>query len=120
MTSNFFFTIIYCFFPRLKYYIHFRVIFNIKIEKGMNLNASFASLARHLRSTMIDSNRCYTVIVERIHTPPNQKKDKDQRKFNLKSKHFQYKFVDCLHNRKWGNVDLILTEYVDGKCFFFY
>ena len=61
--------------------------------------------------------RFYTVIVERYVPPLTVKKNIDQRNTNLKSKHFQYKFVDCLHNKKWGNVDLILTEYVEGKTY---
>lgn len=59
--------------------------------------------------------RFYTVIVERHVQPLTVKKGIDQRKTKLKSKHFQYKFVDCLHTKKWGNIDLILTEYVEGN-----
>ena len=59
-------------------------------------------------------SRCYTVIVERCINVPLSKKGMDPRKYNLKSAHYQYKFVDCLHNKKWGNIDLILTEYVEG------
>lgn len=59
-------------------------------------------------------SRSYTVIVERYTKPPIMKAHEDQRKRNLKSDHYQLKFVDCLHNKKWGNIDLILTEYVEG------
>lgn len=58
--------------------------------------------------------RNYTVIVERYTKPPIVKAHQDQRKRDLKSDHYQLKFVDCLHNKKWGNIDLILTEYVEG------
>ena len=59
--------------------------------------------------------RFYTVIVERIHKPLTMKKNVDQRKTPLKSRHLQYRFVDCLHVKPWGNIDLILTQYVEGK-----
>ena len=58
--------------------------------------------------------RSYTVIVERYKTPPIMKKGIDQRKRDLRSIYMHYKFVDCLHNKKWGSVELILTEYVEG------
>lgn len=63
------------------------------------------------------SNRLYTVIVERHEKVPIQVKGMDQRKYDLKSRHFHYKLVDCLHTKKWGNVDLVLTEYVEGKAY---
>ena len=58
--------------------------------------------------------RFYTVIVERHDKIPPIKQDLDPRKYILKSRHYQYKFVDCLHNKKWGNIDLILTDYIEG------
>ncbi len=64
-------------------------------------------------STIIDK-KYYTVIVERICKPPIVRKGKDPRSRHLKPVHFQYKLVDVLHTKKWGNVDLILTEYVEG------
>ncbi len=79
----------------------------------------FGSLVKNLTNQIVNSSRLidkrfYTVIVERIHKPPIVRKGKDPRSRNLKSIHFQYKLVDVLHNKKWGNVDLILTEYVEG------
>lgn len=73
-------------------------------------------LARQLVRNNIQKldTRCYTVIVERVHKPPPTKKGVDQRMFNLKSKHYQLKFVDCLHDKPWGHVELILTDYVEG------
>lgn len=59
--------------------------------------------------------RFYTCIVERIFKPPTVKKEYDQRTTKLKSKHYQYRFIDCLHVKPWGNVDLILTQFVEGK-----
>ena len=58
--------------------------------------------------------RCYTVIVERLVKPPMVKKNKDVRSRELKPIHSQYRLVDCVHTRKWGNVDVILTDYVEG------
>ncbi|CAF0864840.1 unnamed protein product [Brachionus calyciflorus] len=66
------------------------------------------------RSLNFNSLRLYTCIVERLEKVPLVPRGEDVRKFNLKSKHFHYKLVDCLHTKKWGNVDLILTEYVEG------
>lgn len=63
----------------------------------------------------LTSARTYTCIVERIHKPLTMKIEKDQRKTPLKSKHYQYKLVDCLHVKPWGNIDLILTQFVEGK-----
>jgi hypothetical protein len=62
-----------------------------------------------------ESKRFYTVIVERHSKIPPIQKNLDPRKYIIKSEHFKYKFVDCLHTRKWGNVDLILTEYIEGN-----
>ena len=59
--------------------------------------------------------RHYTVIVERCEPTPLLKNGMDPRRYPLKSKHFRYKFVECQHTQKWGNVDLILTDYVEGK-----
>ena len=70
--------------------------------------------ANKISKNFLVLNRFYTVIVERHEKIPPLKKDFDPRKFILKSRHFQYKFVECLHNKKWGNVDLILTEYIEG------
>jgi len=58
--------------------------------------------------------RCYTVIVERLVKPQMVKKNRDVRSRELKPIHSQYRLVDCLHTRKWGNVDVILTKYVEG------
>ena len=79
----------------------------------------FGSLVKYLTNQIIASStiidkRFYTVIVERIHKPPIVRKGRDPRSRHLKSLHFQYKLVDTLHSKKWGNVDLILTEYVEG------
>lgn len=67
-----------------------------------------------LNAKLFVLNRLYTVIVERHVKIPPLEKDLDPRKFTLKSRHYQYKFVDCLHSKKWGNVDLILTDYIEG------
>ena len=62
------------------------------------------------------SNRInfYTVIVERYERMPLLKKGVDPRKYPLKSRHFDYKFVECKHKQKWGQVELILTDFVEG------
>lgn len=62
----------------------------------------------------VNSKRLYTVIVERLVKPPMVKKGKDVRSRELKPIHYQYKIVDCVHTRKWGKMDVILTEYVEG------
>lgn len=64
--------------------------------------------------TTLNLRASYTVIVERSEPTPLIKKGMDPRRFPLKSKHYRYKFVACTHNEKWGNVDLILTDYVEG------
>ena len=84
--------------------------FNNLVSNRSNLLISFVNQF----NKSINTHRFYTVIVERHEIPPIMKKDIDQRKRHLKSKHFHYKFVDCLHNKKWGNIDLILTQYVEG------
>lgn len=66
------------------------------------------------RTPVVGSIRAYTVIVERYVKPPMKKVYMDQRKVNLKPVHYHYKLVDVLHKKKWGNVDLMLTEYVEG------
>jgi ribosomal protein L9 len=58
--------------------------------------------------------RSYTVIVERYQEPRLVKKGTDPRKFNLKQPDFHYKFVDCLHSKKWGDMQVILTKYIEG------
>lgn len=78
------------------------------------------SLNHFLKSSLISNlnsnipKRFYTVIVERIKKPPIPKKGVDPRRINLKSVNYQYRFVECKHNKSWGNVDLILTQYVEG------
>ena len=52
--------------------------------------------------------------MERLVKPPIVKKGQDVRSRDLKPIHYQYKLVDCLHTKKWGKVDVILTEYVEG------
>ncbi len=74
---------------------------------------------RLLRASFVDNlrsatSRPYTVVVERSERMPLLKKDADPRSFNLKSKHFRYKFIECKHAQKWGEVEVILTEYVEG------
>lgn len=56
----------------------------------------------------------YTCIVERHEKVPLVAKGVDPRKYNLKSRHFHYKLVECTHTQKWGNIDLLLTDYVEG------
>jgi len=60
------------------------------------------------------NRRWYTVFVERLEKIPPIKKELDPRKFILKPRHFHYKFVECTHNLKWGSIDLILTDYIEG------
>ncbi len=69
------------------------------------------SLAHNVRAII---NRPYTVIVERSESVPLLKKGVDPRSYNLKSKHFRYKFVEAKHTQKWGEVEVILTDYVEG------
>ena len=74
--------------------------------------------SRHLtasfnRST-VQAQRAYTVVVERLTEAPFVKPGKDPRKLPLRPVNMHYKLVDCSHNQKWGNLDLILTEYVEG------
>jgi hypothetical protein len=66
------------------------------------------------KSPAVSNKFYYTIIVERHLPVPLLKKGTDPRKYNLKSRHFQYKLVDCLHVKKWGNIDLILTQYIEG------
>ena len=75
------------------------------------INLTKASLNNN---PLLISRRLYTVIVERHVKPPIVKKGRDIRSRELKPIHYQYKLVDCLHTRKWGSVDVILTEYVEG------
>jgi large subunit ribosomal protein L9 len=72
------------------------------------------NLIRLNRNIFEGFNRSYTVRLERHEHIPPIKKELDPRKFILKSRHFQYKFVDCSHTQKWGNIDLILTDYIEG------
>lgn len=67
----------------------------------------------------LNLTRLYTCIVERIYKPNTMKKNKDQRKTKIRSNNFQYRLVECTHNKPWGNVDVILTKFVDGKFFQF-
>ena len=69
------------------------------------------------QSLDLNSKRFYTCIVERVRQVPIVKKGKDVRSRNLRSDHYQLRLVECTHNNKWGNVDVILTEYVEGKLF---
>lgn len=71
-------------------------------------------LALANRSVNLSLKKFYTCVVERHVKASLVPKGKDPRSFNLKSRHFQYKLVDCLHTKKWGNIDLMLTEYVEG------
>lgn len=66
------------------------------------------------RSINFSFKKFYTCIVERHEKVPLLPKGVDPRKYNLKSKHFHYKLTECTHTKKWGNVDLLLTEYVEG------
>ncbi|RNA25155.1 39S ribosomal mitochondrial [Brachionus plicatilis] len=66
------------------------------------------------RSPNLSLKKFYTCIVERHERVPLLSKGVDVRKYNLKSKHFQYKLVECTHTQKWGNIDVLLTEYVEG------
>lgn len=67
-----------------------------------------------LSKLYINAIREYTVTVERSVSVPLMKKNIDTRQYPLKSRHFRYKMVECEHVKKWGNVDLILTDYVEG------
>lgn len=58
--------------------------------------------------------RSYTVIVERVQPVGLARVGRDPRKLPLRPNNMHYKFVDCLHSRKWGNIDLILTDFVEG------
>lgn len=64
--------------------------------------------------------RFYTCIVEREVKPNIVKQSVDVRKVKLKAVHYQYKLKDCLHNKKWGDVELLLTEYIEGTKSKFY
>jgi hypothetical protein len=100
-----------------------KLIFLIKSRLPQNKsNRMFLQKVASIRSNLFvksflncsNNHRTYTVVVERYENPGAMKDGIDQRKRHLKSKHFQYKFVECSHNKKWGNVDLILTQYVEG------
>ena len=67
------------------------------------------------KMNLSNSLRAYTVVVERCEEVPLLKMGRDPRSYPLKSKHIRYKFVECKHTQKWGEVDLILTEYVEGN-----
>ncbi len=71
-------------------------------------------ILRPVLTSNLASTRAYTCIVERHKPPRLARSDVDQRKIPLKSENFQMKLVDCLHTKKWGNIDLILTQYVEG------
>ena len=58
--------------------------------------------------------RSYTVIVERVQPVTLAKIGRDPRKLPLRPNNMHYKFVDCLHSKKWGTIDLILTDFVEG------
>ena len=63
------------------------------------------------------TKRGYTCLVERYVKPKLVKKNVDIRKIKLNSNHYHYKFVDCLHSKPWGEMNLILTQYVEGNIF---
>jgi hypothetical protein len=65
-------------------------------------------------SSSANTYRAYTCIVERYKQPRLAKAGVDQRKIPLKSENYQMKLVECTHSKKWGNIDLILTQYVEG------
>ena len=70
----------------------------------------------HLKNCFLFlAKRNYTCIVERLEKAPLAKKGVDVRKIKLTSNHYHYKLVDCLHTKKWGNMNLILTQYVEGN-----
>jgi len=71
-------------------------------------------LKASMRNEFKTQLKSYTVIVERHKKPNIVKKEVDQRKRNLRSVNYHLKFVDCLSQKPWGNIDLILTEYVEG------
>lgn len=73
-------------------------------------NLLSTSLINPLKTTA----RYYTCVVERHYKPPMVKRHMDQRTTRIKSSHYQMKLVECRHVRKWGNIDLILTQYVEG------
>jgi hypothetical protein len=77
------------------------------------ISSSFVSLNR---LTAGGASRHYTVIVERYRVPGLTKRGVDQRKAKLTEAHFHYKHVETLHIKKWGNTDVILTQYVEGLC----
>jgi hypothetical protein len=64
--------------------------------------------------------RDYTCIIERLEKVKLVRKGVDVRKVNLTSNHYHYKLVDCLHTKKWGNMNLILKQYVEGNNSSFY
>lgn len=66
-------------------------------------------------SCLILTKRNYTCVVERLKKPGLLKQGVDVRKIKLNSDHYHYKFIDCLHTKKWGDTQLILTQYVEGK-----
>jgi large subunit ribosomal protein L9 len=58
--------------------------------------------------------RSYTCVVERVNQPGLVKKGTDPRKFNLKQQHYYYKLVKCEQTKKWGDMQVILTKYIEG------
>lgn len=59
--------------------------------------------------------RAYTCVVERVRKPPIVRKGVDPRARHLTSLNYQYKLCGTpSHNEKWGEVELMLTEYVEG------
>jgi hypothetical protein len=72
-----------------------------------------------LNSLTRNDHRLYTVIVERCVPAQMVKKDRDVRSAALRPKDYQYKFVDCQHVKKWGETQVILTDYVEGERILF-
>ena len=59
--------------------------------------------------------RTYTCIVKRYVEPKLTKKESDPRKIRLRTVNMHYELTECTHNKKWGNVDLMLTRFVEGE-----
>ncbi len=78
----------------------------------MDIILDMNSLARINFSIL--TKRYYTCHVERYKKPGLVKKGVDVRKIKLNSDHYHYRLVDCLHTRKWGETELILTQFVEG------
>ncbi|CAF1074416.1 unnamed protein product [Didymodactylos carnosus] len=56
-----------------------------------------------------------TIVVERMHPLPKLKSYEDIYDYNKYSfEHFQYRIINDTDANKWGNIDVILTEYVEG------